>query len=452
MIKKNSILFLLISIVLIFYPNSAYSQNSTQDSIEALTLEQCISYALKNQPALQQTIINQSIAKTANMVNLSGWMPQLSLSGNIVHYNELPTTLAANSVPGGPPVPTHTGIRNTSLPEFSATETIFDPQLLSSARKASLNVKQAEQNTDSARINIVSAVSTSYYNLLLTLRQINILEEDTARLGRTVKDTYHQYQGGTVDETDYEQAMITLNNSKTQLKHQVENVAPGYAALKQLMGYPNDKQFRVTYDTTRMEQDVIFDTTKQLQYDRRIEFRQLQTMKDLQHEQTVYYKLAFLPTVSAFYNYVHEFESNTSSGLFKNSYPYSYMGITLSLPIFTGLSRVENMHKSELQEEVLDLSEINLRAQIYKEYSTALANYKSNLYSWKLLKENQDHAKNVYRIVSLQYEQGVVAYLNLIVAESNLISAEIGYTDALFQLLSSKIDLEKAVGELETNF
>jgi outer membrane protein TolC len=46
----------------------------------------------------------------------------------------------------------------------------------------------------------------------------------------------------------------------------------------------------------------------------------------------------------------------------------------------------------------------------------------------------------------------VVAYLNLLVAESNLITAEIGYIDALFHLLSSKIDLEKAMGEIPSHY
>jgi outer membrane protein TolC len=65
-----------------------------------------------------------------------------------------------------------------------------------------------------------------------------------------------------------------------------------------------------------------------------------------------------------------------------------------------------------------------------------------------LLQDNKTRATNVYRIVSLQYNQGIVSYLNIIVAESNLINAEIGYVDALFQVLSSKIDLEKATGDI----
>jgi len=451
--REGKIFSLFLAILLVNFPKYTYSQNiSHSDSVKSYTLEQCISYALKYQPILGQSIINQSIVHTSNAISLSGWLPQLSLSGSLLHYNQLPTSLVSNTIPGAPPIATHTGVNNTFIPEFSASQTIFDPQLLYSANKASLNSKQAEQITDSTKIFLISAVSKSFYNLLQTLNNINVLEEDTARLGQTVRDTHEQYIGGIVDETDYEQAVITLNNSKVQLKRQIENVAPAYAGLKRLMGYSPEKQFNVVFDTTSTEQNVICDTTKKLNYEKRIEYQQLQTSKQLQHQQTVYYKLSFLPSVSAFFNYYYEYENNTASNLFKNSYPYSYVGLSFNLPIFTGFSRLENLHKSNLQEDILDLAEVNLKSQLNEEYTSALANYKSNLYNWRLMKDNKSRAQNVYHIVSLQYKQGIVTYLNLIVAESNLITAEIGYVDSLFQLLSSKIDLEKAIGEISINY
>jgi outer membrane protein TolC len=214
------------------------------------------------------------------------------------------------------------------------------------------------------------------------------------------------------------------------------------------MGYPPEKQFNVTYDTLEMKQEIVCDTTRPLQYEKRIEFQQLQTEKELQRQLTGFYELSFLPSVSAFYNYNYEYQSNTTSQLFKNAYPYSFFGLSLSLPIFTGFSRIENIHRSELQEQNLDWAEVNLRSQIYAEYTSALASYKSNLYNMSLMQDNKTRAMNVYRIVSLQYNQGIVSYLNIIVAESNLINAEIGYLDALFQVLSSKIDLEKATGDI----
>ena len=59
------------------------------DSTQSLTLDQCIDYAFKHQPALFKSFINQSITKTTNAINLSGWYPQVNLGGNFTHYNSI---------------------------------------------------------------------------------------------------------------------------------------------------------------------------------------------------------------------------------------------------------------------------------------------------------------------------------------------------------------------------
>jgi outer membrane protein TolC len=449
---RTKLLIFFIS-VLINISFCAYSQKSNKsDTLQTFTLAQCIDFAFQHQPALNQSLINLNIARITNRINLSGWLPQVNLSGNLLHYNQLPTSFVPNqTVPGGPLVQTHTGVSNSFVPVLSASQTIFNPQLVYSARKAPLYIQQAEQVTDSAKINIVSSVSKSFYTLLFTLEQINVLEEDTARLGRSVLDAYHQYVGGIADVTDYEQAIITLNNSKTQLSQQTESIVPAYAVLKQTMGFPPGQQFNIAFDTVQMMQEITFDTTQLLQYEKRIEYQQLQTLKKLLHQQTTYDRLSFLPSVSAIYNYYYEYENNSFPALFNYTYPYSYIGLTFNFPLFTGFSRIESVHKSKLQEQLADWDVSKLKSQIYTEYTSALAGYKSSLYNLQILRDNETKAKDVYRILSLQYKQGIVAYLNIIVAESNLITAETGYINALFQLLSSKIDLEKAVGIIHYN-
>ncbi len=447
-VKSSLVFFILLIVFSSFFKINAQN-NSQNDTSTSFTLGQCIEYALKHQPALQQSLINIDIAKVTNSINLSGWLPQAGVSGNLTHYLELPTSFVSNS--GGQQQKQKAGVVNTFIPSLSVTQAIFSPSLLYASKSASLYVQQAEQVTDSTKIFLVSIVSKSFYNLLLTLEQIDVLKEDTARLNKNLSDTYHQYIAGTVDETDYDEAAISLNNSKAQLKQASENITPQYALLKQVMGFPPDKQFNVSFDTLRMMNDISFDTTQQLQYEKRIEYQQLQTAKKLQSQLTSYYKNAFLPSVSAFFNYTPEFENNSFPSLFGSAYPYSYVGLSLSIPIFTGFARLENVHRSKLQEKFLDWDEIGLRSQIYSEYTSALANYKSNLYNLEAMRDNEEKAKRVYGIVTLQYSQGVVAYLNVITAESNLISSEIGYINALFQLLSSKIDLEKAMGFITYN-
>ena len=439
--------FFLIPLMFLLSPN-IYGQNGNANGQgEFLTLQQCIDYAMIHQPGLNQAQINVSIAKTTNAINLSGWFPQVSASGSLTHYFELPTAFQTNTGnPGGPVIPIHTGIANTATPQINATQTIFNTSLLYAAKSAHLYIEQAKQVTDSSKINLVSSVTKSFYSLLLTLEQIEVLKADTSELKRSVTDAYHQYVGGIVDETDYEEATITLNNTLTQLKQATENVIPQYAALKQVMGYLPGKQFNVSYDTAAMIRDISIDTALQLQYEKRIELQQLYTAKKLQQQLINYYKLSFLPSLNGFYNYTSEFENNNFSKLFSTSYPYSSIGLSFNLPIFSGFARLENVRKAKLQQQLLDWNEVELKSQIYTEYATALANYKSNLYSFHIMSDNVKMAQRVYYVVELQYKQGLVAYLNVITAQSNLITSETGYINALFQTLSSKVDLEKAMG------
>ncbi|WP_214070958.1 TolC family protein [Mucilaginibacter sp. dw_454] len=421
---------------------------------EVLSLRQCIDYAMLHQPALNKSLISTQIAGETNAVNLAPWLPQVSASGSLIHYIQQPgngavvastgsttgTTTTASS--------TRTSISNSFVPGVQVSQAIFSPELLYASHTAPLLLQASKQVTDSTKIFLVTSVTKSFYNLLLTLQQIGVLKEDTARLGKNVTDAYHQYKGGIVDETDYEEASISLNNSKAQLKEAQENIIPQYAALKQLIGYPVNQQFNVAFDTLRMKSDINMDTLQQLQFEKRIEFQQLNTQKALQDQLLHYYNTQYLPTLSAFFNYNLEFQNNRASDLFQNSYPSSLVGLSFSIPIFTGFARVHNVKKAQLQEQLIDWDRIDLKSQINKEYTTALATYKSNRYNLELLQKNVTMASRTYFVVTLQYKQGIVPYLNVITAESNLVTSKVNYINALFQVLSSKIDLEKSMGNI----
>ena len=426
-------------------------KNTGQNSSgEYLTLQQCIDYAMLHQPGLNISLININVAKTTNAISLAGALPQVDASGSLIHYIQ---QSSHNSVIVGPGGTSSVGgggkgSDNTFFPGISVSQTIFNPSLLYAYKSAPLYVKQAQQATDSTKIFLVSAVSKSFYTLLLTLEQINVLKEDTAEFAKSLRDAYHQYKGGIVDETDYEQAQITLNNTMAQLKQANENVIPQYAALKKLMGSPPEEQFNVVFDTLEMMKSIHIDTTEQLQYEKRIEYQEIKTSKDLQYQLVDYYRYSFLPSVSAFYNYNLAFESNNFSNLFGASYPSQIVGLSLTIPVFTGFSRLNNLHKAKLQQQILNWAETDLKSQIYSEYTTALANYKGNFYNLQVLQKNVELSKRVYFVVTLQYRQGIVPYLNVITAGSNLITSEINYLNALFQVLSNKIDLEKAMGNI----
>lgn len=445
-------ILILLVITALSHTTHAQHQNHTNSSAgiadsatHTYTLAQCIAYALQHQPAVNQAHIDEQIARANRSIALSGWLPQVTGTANYQHYIQLPTSFLNIN---GALTPVRTGIANSSTPGVAVTQNIFNNETLLASRAGNLNMQLASQNTKATKIDLVANVSKAFYDVLLSVERINVYKDDTARLRKNKDDAYHRFVSGVSDKVDLRQATIAINNSLAQLKTASEELNARNAQLKALMGAPVEHNLQVVFDTAQMIRDIDVDTNAVLHIERRIEFEQLELARKIQHLTTAYYTTGFLPTLSAFYNYNHQFLAQDFSDLYNKAYPNSLFGLQLSIPIFTGLKRLDNIHKARLQEERIDWDEVNLKLNIYSEYRSALAGYKSNLYNFHAQAENVAMAREVYNIVKLQYNEGIKPYLDVIVAESDLQNSEINYLNALFQLLQSKVDLERAMGNI----
>ena len=418
--------------------------SQTPDSA-AVTIRDCVIYALHNQPAVKQAAIDRLINEKDIRIGLSAWLPQVT-SSNLYQYYFKGSPLAASAVPA-------TGAGNVVLNEYSslglqASQVIYNNEVLEAARAAKYSRLYYKQNIVSSQINVVADVSKAFFDVLLSQKQLAILNEDIVRLQRSLKDAYNRYQAGVTDKTDYKQATISLNNSLASRKQTEEAIKYKKAYLKQIMGLSPDKKLELLYDSTRYEQQSGIDTNQKLNTNNRIEYQQLQTQRNLDLVNVTYYRYGFLPSVSATGSYNLNYISDKFSNLYSNAFPLAYAGLNLDIPIFTGTRRLQNLSKARLQVERADLDIENIRNTINTEYVQALAGYKSNYTNWRLLRENVDLAKDVYKVVSLQYREGIKVYLDVLVSQADLRTAELNYYNALFELLSSKIDLEKALGIL----
>jgi outer membrane protein TolC len=124
------------------------------------------------------------------------------------------------------------------------------------------------------------------------------------------------------------------------------------------------------------------------------------------------------------------------------------VGVLLSLPILQGGKRLQQIKQAQLQIKQVDNSILSFQNTVNTQYQQALATYKSNLYDYYSLKENLSLANEVYDIIRLQYRSGIKTYLEVINAETDLRTAQINYYNALYHVLSSKIDVAQATGNI----
>ena len=113
---------------------------------------------------------------------------------------------------------------------------------------------------------------------------------------------------------------------------------------------------------------------------------------------------------------------------------------------------MQNLSKARLQVDRADLDIVNTKNLINTEYVQALAEYKSSYNDYIMLKQNVALAQDVYHVVSIQYREGIKTYLDVITAQSDLHTSELNYYNALFNVLSGKIDLQKALGTLSVQY
>jgi outer membrane protein TolC len=436
----------IISLFFIFLllTSSSFSQegNNADLLLKKGTLKDCVEYALIHQPVIQQSLLDEEITDHEINSKLADWFPQLNFNMNLIHNYKLPVTIFQGN-------PVKVGLINTSGAEFSLTQTIFNRDVFLAANTSKDVGRLMKQKTALTKIDVVTIVSKAFYSVLLTMEQIALLDEDIIRLKQSVKDTYNQYKGGIVDKTDYQRATIALNNAEAELKQNQEFLKVRNAFLKEQMGYPADAELNIEFDKTQMQNEIFIDTTQKTSYENRIEYQLLQSRIRLQQANLSYNDLSFIPTLSAFANYTYFFQNDNLSKLYNTNYPNSNIGLQLSFPIFQGGKRIQEIEQASLELDRYNYDIILLKDSINTGYISALGEYKSSLSNYNILKANLDLAKDVYNTIQLQYKSGIKTYLEVITAETDLRTTQANYNNALFQVLSSKLDVQRSLGTIQ---
>ncbi|MEP6614029.1 MAG: TolC family protein, partial [Mucilaginibacter sp.] len=289
--KKSASLFIIITTII--FPAVLFAQTNPDTVV---TLKQCVEFALRNQPAVRQASIDEQINERNIKISLADWLPQVNGSGEYQHYFKgSPASSSSTTTTNAP------GTRNDefSLLGLQASQVIYNNDVLQAAKAAKYSRQYYKENVFSSQVNVVSDVSKAFFDVLLSQKQLDILNEDIARLKRSLKDAYNRYQAGVSDKIDYKQATISLNNSIASRKQTAEAINSKQAYLKQIMGISAGHNLVLSYDSSTYEQAAIIDTNQKLDVNNRIEYQLLQTQKNLQSVNVNYYKNGFLPSLSA---------------------------------------------------------------------------------------------------------------------------------------------------------
>lgn len=451
--------------LLFFLELSAQQTDSTYN----LSIKQAIEYALQNQKEVINAQLDAEIAQSKVNETVGMGLPQISASFDLKDYEKIPTQYFPDFI--SPSVygilydenliaqkkeatnnlfPVQFGTRWNATAGITATQLIFEPSYIIGVSASKTYRELFKKNFQRTKIETAVAVTKAYYSVLLMRERKKVLDANLERLKKLHSDTKALFENGFVEKIDVDRLQVAYNNIQSENENFIRLMELSEMTLKFQIGVPQTSTLNVTDTINSEEVKMIQSSAEKADPTKRIEYSILKTQQQLQVYNVKRYKAQYLPSLVA-YGSLSANAQRTEFNIFNPDYrwfPTGIIGATLSLNLFDGAQRESRIRQEKLTLRKVDNEVINFENAVTIETTSSRSNLLHAISTLKLQEENLDLANSISKTAKLKYDQGVGSNLEVLDAETSLKESQVNYFNALYEALIAKIELDKALGNL----
>jgi outer membrane protein TolC len=442
----------LIFVITSFAMTGLLQAQDAKNVTHAFSLEQCVDFAQKNNVQVKNSLLAIEVQAQTNREIAAAALPTVNTNLGGTNYLIIPTSLLPGQIFGGTPgtfIPVQFGTKFNANYGASIQQLLFDGQVFIAlqARATSMDLqrKNAALTQEAIKVNIYKI----YYQLSASKTQLNILDANINRIKALARDAEIMYKNGFAEKLDVDKISVQLNNLETEKLKANNSVAIGYMGLKMLMGMPVKDSLVLTdvINESSLTNDVLSDAD--FQYNVRKDFQYLNTVKKMNEFNVKRYQLSNLPTVSMSGSY----SKNAQRSKFDffeggNWFNTSLVSLNINLPIFNGFATDARIKRTKIELKQTENQIESLKNNIDNELNQSKLNYMSSVATVQFQKKNMELAERVYQQTKKKYEAGTGSNTEISAAQTDLVSAQNNYMNALYAALIAKVDLLKASGKL----
>ena len=406
-----------------------------------LTLEQAIEIALSDNPTIQVAEQTIELKKISNKETALGLLPEASLSGAYTRtIKKQVMVMQGQKFEIGIPNQYQGGV-TVSLP-------IFAPTLYKSMKLTKTDVALAVEQARASKQDLVNQVKKAFYQTLLAQDSYAVLEKAFAQSEENYRIVNAKYEQGKVSEFDKISAEVQMRNMQPSVISARNGVELSKLQLLVLMNIDPETEIELEGSLNDYEQEVFAGVlaadTNSLKNNTTL--NQLDMNVKMLHQTLSLNKQSFAPTIALQFNYMYT--CMTDNFKFKDYEwnPYSNVSLSVSVPLFKykNFSTVKktNIQISQLmQNRDYTARQLAMQQQSYLNGMAASAEQvTSNKVAIVQAQKARDIAEKLYEV-----GRGTVLELNS--AEVALTQAKLTYTQAIYDYLSAKADLDKLQGK-----
>ena len=334
----------------------------------------------------------------------------------------------------------YTGGVNVSLP-------LVVPSLWKNIQMSEIDIQTSMEQARSSKINLVNQVTKSFYSLMLAHDSYMLFRKTYVTDSINLENITNKYKQGIVPEYDVITADVRLKSIIPSMLQAENMMKIAELQLKLHMGIDNDIPLKIVgtlddYNQNMFGAVIPADTSLLQNSDLRQFDLQAEKVKKMYEMQ----KLQFAPSLVSSFQYTYMSQNNDFKFSDYKWNPYSTVGITLSIPLFNGGQRYNNLKQTELQINQLQYQRVDLQRNLKLAVKNNIDLINKNIEQIVATQSSVEQARKGYDITLKRYETGMGTIVELNSAALGVTNAELQYKNAIYDYLAAKADLEKVLG------
>jgi multidrug efflux system outer membrane protein len=416
-------------------------------------LQQLIALALANNRDLRVAALNVQSAQAQYRIQRAQLFPTIDASA-VEQVERIPIGVLEGEVPPGAG---GAGRGASALPSgitvhtydvglgFTSYELDVFGRIRSLSHAALQQYFSSGETRRSVQLTLVAEIATAYITVLADQTLLDITRNTLKSQEDSYALTEKLFNGGTSTELALRQAETTVDTAKANIAQYNRQLAQDRDALQLLLGapIPDGIDFSRGLDRGNMvaelEEGIPSDVLV-----RRPDVLAAEHQLMASNAQIGAARAAFLPSISLTGNFGTE--STQLSGLFKGGSGAWSFSPQISVPIFAGGANVANLQATKLARDTAVAQYEKAIQTAFQEVADALVargTLDDQLAAQQALVTASEKA---YRLADMRYRGGVDTYLNALVAQISLYSAEQQLQSVRLLRLQNLVTLYKALG------
>jgi outer membrane protein len=363
-------------------------------------------------------------------------LPKLSAFGDYTRYSD-EKALASDSIIQ-PEDSTSWGLRLDQTLSLSGRE-------LTAFKIAKENIEKSRYDLYAVREEYLFRVSSAYYDVLRAQKAVEIARANAERLTRHRDAAAIRLKVGEVTKTALLRAEAELSGAQSELMRAENGLKLTRAILARLVGLIGDYDLKESVVKAETFEGRILGSLKEEAIAERAEAKSLDLQKKAAGEQVRYARGAYWPTVSIEGVYRQKEEDPASSFTVEET---TYGGLRLNFPFFEGGLRRAEVKEAEARQRQSELIYEDLKKTINIEVENAYLDLITQREILKSLEDQLTFARDNYNATSKQFEFGLANSIDVMDANTLLVTAERQLAEARLNYQLADLRLKRATGTL----